>query len=137
MIYIFFKQEGFYPIELADDKDATANALSNVGTVRVERLNGSVVFDSSLLKNNIINGIGIGESSCIGVLCREFPLKRGNRFAVNASDGRTYRITNMVFENLQELIERGLTWPIRIIPLSDQTAMICDFRINKEWFKNE
>jgi hypothetical protein len=34
-VYIFFRKEGFYPIELKDDADARANAERNPGTIRV------------------------------------------------------------------------------------------------------
>jgi hypothetical protein len=42
--YIFFRKEGFYPLELKDDEDAKKNAEFNAGTLRVETINGDVVW---------------------------------------------------------------------------------------------
>lgn len=39
-IYVFVREEGFYPLELANDEEARANAECNPGTLRVENLNG-------------------------------------------------------------------------------------------------
>ena len=39
-------QEFFYPIELKDDEDARKNAEWNPGTIRVEDLDGNVVWRS-------------------------------------------------------------------------------------------
>ena len=35
--YIFFREEGFYSLELKDDEDAIRNALHNEGTKKVVR----------------------------------------------------------------------------------------------------
>lgn len=43
-VYIFIRKEGFYPVELRDDDDAKRNAEINPGTLRVEDLNGRVVW---------------------------------------------------------------------------------------------
>lgn len=48
-IYIFFRKEGFYPIELKNDKDAIANALNNEGTLKVEDLNGNIIWEKKIL----------------------------------------------------------------------------------------
>jgi len=42
--YIFFREEGFYLVELKDDADAIANAKINKGTIRVEDINGKQVW---------------------------------------------------------------------------------------------
>lgn len=42
--YVFFRKEGFYPLELRDDEEAKRNAEWNPGTVRVEDINGKVVW---------------------------------------------------------------------------------------------
>jgi len=42
--YIFFRKEGFYPIDMKDDADAKANAECNPGTLRVEDIHGRVVW---------------------------------------------------------------------------------------------
>lgn len=44
--YVFFRDGFFYPIGLTDDEDAKVNAECNPGTIRVERLNGDVVWRS-------------------------------------------------------------------------------------------
>ena len=47
-IYTFHRlndgAEYFYPVELADDEDARSNAESNPGTIRVEDIEGRVVW---------------------------------------------------------------------------------------------
>lgn len=44
--YIFHRDEGFYPIELKDDMDAIENAKCNSGTLKVETLDGMVIWTS-------------------------------------------------------------------------------------------
>ncbi len=44
MVYIFFRGDMFYPLELLDDADAIANAKCNPGTTRVERVDGTIVW---------------------------------------------------------------------------------------------
>jgi hypothetical protein len=47
MIYIFFRaDDGWYPITLADDADAIRNAEYNPGTVKVENLNGDIIWQA-------------------------------------------------------------------------------------------
>lgn len=43
-IYIFFREDVFYPIELENDKEAIEGAELNKGTLRVEDLNGRIVW---------------------------------------------------------------------------------------------
>lgn len=42
--YIFFRDGSFYPINMKDDDDARRNAECNPGTLRVEDINGRVVW---------------------------------------------------------------------------------------------
>ena len=42
--YLFFRADGFYPIELKDDADAIANAECNNGTLQVQDINGRIVW---------------------------------------------------------------------------------------------
>lgn len=37
-LYVFFREDGFYPLELRDDSDARRNAESNPGTIRVLKM---------------------------------------------------------------------------------------------------
>jgi len=43
-IYVFFRGDMFYPLELRDDADAVANAEYNPGTTRVEHVSGRLVW---------------------------------------------------------------------------------------------
>lgn len=42
--YIFFREEGFYSIGLLNDIDAIENAKCNIETIRVEDINGNVIW---------------------------------------------------------------------------------------------
>lgn len=42
--YLFFRKDGFYPLEMRDDQDAKHNAEINPSTCRVETLDGRVVW---------------------------------------------------------------------------------------------
>ena len=44
-LYIFFREDMFYPIELKDDKDAIKSALYNRGTLKVENINGKIIWE--------------------------------------------------------------------------------------------
>lgn len=45
--YIFFRKDGFYPVDgIKNDEEAKRQAEINPGTIRVERLNGKVVWTS-------------------------------------------------------------------------------------------
>ena len=43
-LYVFFRERGFYPLELLDDDDAKLNAERNPGTLKVEDHKGRVVW---------------------------------------------------------------------------------------------
>lgn len=42
--YVFYRDEMFYMIDLADDADAIANAECNPGTRRVEDMSGNQIW---------------------------------------------------------------------------------------------
>jgi hypothetical protein len=46
MTYVFFRNEGFYFVDLKDDADAIENAHHNPGTLRVETMEGREVFNA-------------------------------------------------------------------------------------------
>ena len=47
-IYLFHREDMFYPIELRDDEDAKRNAECNPGTTKVENaITGEVVWTQS------------------------------------------------------------------------------------------
>ena len=62
---------------------------------------------------------------------------RGNCFSVQTDDKLEYRIVNFAYENLVELLRRGLLWPIKIQTLTDHHAVIYDKRIPNEWYAKE
>lgn len=44
-LYVFFRKEGFYPLELPNDDAAIADHVAaNPGTIRVEDICGNVVW---------------------------------------------------------------------------------------------
>lgn len=47
--YVFYRDEIFYMIDLADDADAVANAECNPGTRRVEDMRGNQVWPTKLV----------------------------------------------------------------------------------------
>ena len=49
-IYIFYREDMFYPIMLKDDNDAIINAKHNKGTIKVKDSNGRLVWEKVLYK---------------------------------------------------------------------------------------
>jgi len=47
-IYLFVRDEMFYPLLLRDDDDARRNAECNPGTLRVEHISGRIVWQKPL-----------------------------------------------------------------------------------------
>lgn len=43
-IYLFFREGGFYPVECRNDDDARNQAERNPGTVRVENVDGKIIW---------------------------------------------------------------------------------------------
>lgn len=43
-IYLFFRKDGFYPVECRNDEHARNQAEANKGTVRVENVDGKVIW---------------------------------------------------------------------------------------------
>ncbi|GLK78081.1 hypothetical protein GCM10008171_33350 [Methylopila jiangsuensis] len=43
-VYIFFRANGWYPLELGSDAEAVANAECNPGTLRVEDAHGRLIW---------------------------------------------------------------------------------------------
>lgn len=50
--YIFFRDTGWYPLELKDDADAIRNAEINPGTLRVENIHGRAVWTPEMKGKN-------------------------------------------------------------------------------------
>lgn len=68
---------------------------------------------------------------------RKFPYKRGNCFDVKTDDDCEYRILNFNVENLNHLLSHGLTWPVKILVLSEHCAVINDSRIDDDLYDTE
>jgi len=47
-IYLFFREGGWYPIQLKDDEEAIRNAESNKGTIMVRTIDGEVIWSNLL-----------------------------------------------------------------------------------------
>jgi hypothetical protein len=73
--------------------------------------------------------------TCVGVLLNKFPLSSGNCFSVLTEDNKQYRIVNFCFENIEELIKRGICHPFQIGILSDRVAVLLDSRIPDSWYQ--
>jgi len=43
-IYIFFREDMFYPLSLIDDNDAIVNAECNPGTLKVENFKREIIW---------------------------------------------------------------------------------------------
>lgn len=80
--------------------------------------------------------IGVTSNTLLGVSSKEYPLEWGNCFSVKTSDDGNYKIVNFIVENLEEVIRRGVNWPITIKVLSDNIAVINDIRIPHNWYRD-
>jgi len=86
--------------------------------------------------NEVKNAVSIGTRTLVGYF-GNYPIKPGNCFSVNVENENTYyKIVNFGAENLEELISRGLTWPIKIKVLDGHIAVIHDSRIEDEWYND-
>jgi hypothetical protein len=66
------------------------------------------------------------------------PLKRGNCFAVRTKEGARYHIVNFCHENWAAMLERNLiTLPIKVLPLNENIAVVCDERIPDNWYSKK
>ena len=45
--YIFTREDGFYTLQLKNDEDVIANARCNHGTIKVEDLDGALIWTLS------------------------------------------------------------------------------------------
>ena len=43
-VVIFFRKEGFYPIEVREDEDLSKHAELNPGTLRIEDIDGNILW---------------------------------------------------------------------------------------------
>lgn len=87
----------------------------------------------------LLNGIEVGGSTLVGYLAREFPISGngGNCFTMILENGLSLQILNFGLENLEELVRRGLTWPVKVIRISGDYGVVCDGRIGDRWYNQE
>lgn len=84
----------------------------------------------------IVEGIEIGCQTLVGSW-GDFPRSRGNCFDMKTTNGSYYRIVNFNVENLEELKKRGLEFPVKLLPLSEHVAIVCDERISDKWYDKD
>lgn len=72
----------------------------------------------------------------VGYFNEDFPREHGNCFGLHVAGDREFRIVNFNAENLQELLKRGLTYPIKIVPIAKNRAIIHDERIPHDWYQS-
>jgi len=46
-IYLFYREDGFYSLELVDDEDAIRNAIFNPGTLTVTDIDSNIVWTNN------------------------------------------------------------------------------------------
>ena len=67
-------------------------------------------------------------------------LGSGNCFSVNVDHNthwKEYRIVNFYLETLEELLEAGLTWPVGVVALEGNRAVLHDPRIEDAEYPQE
>ena len=66
----------------------------------------------------------------------KFPRSSGNCFSVT-NDQQSWKIVNFAYENIKELIHRGIGFPFRIDEIGAGVALLDDPRIPESWYNNE
>lgn len=56
-VYIFFRTYGFYPLYCEDNKDAIHQARNNPGTIKVEDVDGNILWEFKDEKLDKLNEI--------------------------------------------------------------------------------
>ncbi len=82
---------------------------------------------------DLIDAYEVTSTTLIGSF-GDFPRSVGNCFSLKTDIDKDYRIVNFNAENLDELLKRGLTWPVKILPMNERIAIICDARISDKWY---
>ena len=92
-------------------------------------------MERSLTHFETIEAKQITSCTLVGYIGKDFPMKRGNCFSVEAEDGKDYRIVNFNHENIEELLERRtIEFPVKISPIGEGVALIADERIPTDWY---
>jgi len=94
--------------------------------------------NKTLNKYKFENATAVTCQTLVGVMSRDFPLQYGNCFSVSSDSTVRYKIVNFILENLQELLKQNvISWPVKILPISNRAAVIVDERIPEEWYSKE
>jgi len=83
-----------------------------------------------------IDAIQVTGSTMVGIMGSKFPLPRGNCFSVETVEGERFRIANFGLENWEEMIRRGIGFPIKIMKIDERRAIVHDERIPDNWYDN-
>jgi hypothetical protein len=85
------------------------------------------------------NAVRIGMRTMVGYWTEKYPIpdNGGNCFSVELEDGPSVRILNFGLENLEELMRRGLKFPLKVAVLSEGYGVVCDGRIGERWYATE
>lgn len=96
---------------------------------------------------DIFEAHALGSQTLVGVGREERPSERGNCFGVFrqkvtrddiiGGQVQEYRIVNFNVENLNALMDLGLTWPIQCKLLAGNKAVIHDPRIGERWYDKQ
>lgn len=63
-------------------------------------------------------------------------MERGNCFSLCNKNGDDYKIVNFGLENLEHLLHIGvLSYPVKVLPLSEGVALMLDERIPKSYYQ--
>lgn len=87
---------------------------------------------------NDLNAIRITGQTSVGTF-GPYPRQRGNCFSIEDETEEHYRIVNFVLENLEHLVKKGLTWPVKCEAIrreetGEWLAVINDARIGDRWY---
>jgi hypothetical protein len=85
-----------------------------------------------------LNAVCITSHTLVGTINDgKYPYKHGNCFSMQDDTGKEYRIINFNHENMKEAIKRGVSYPIKILPLDERIAIIADSRIPDDWYADK
>lgn len=84
-------------------------------------------------KENLLKAEYVTSVTLVGICIDNYPVSSGNCFSVHTKSG-DYRIVNFSHENLEEIIRRGINFPMTILTISNRVALIHDERIPNNWY---
>lgn len=93
-------------------------------------------MDKEYLKSlEVKEATSIGAVSCVGILNPTFPVDYGNYFDLKV-EGKYLKVVNFWYENLFQVIQKGLTFPIKVRVDGDY-CFIADERIPRDYYNKE